>query len=370
MIRRDFVETSTPADRSNAMTFFFFSARFFENDFRRPLINALIARGHDVWHIRIGRSNVLTRPDEERTEYRSISGFFGLKNRLRAYSKTCKSPVVCVETTGCCVPLRSTLLIASVRGLWCFDIFDNLLYDLRGLNRLKRRSAIALMAWLCPIKIVLSRELLRIMPSAYHLDNAVDDIRWNDSAERNFTNLMTLFSIDSRFDFDLVRELAALAPQRKIYLYGRVANDDQTTKQQLDELCACPNVIYRGEYAPEDVETILAPFGIGFAPYVTNSFMTEFINPDKYYLYLQSGMEVISTNIPQARLMAERIHIARSAGDIIELLIRIQAEASYRKNKNPGQTHNWDQRAEELIEIVRSHMLPQRISASGAGIRI
>jgi hypothetical protein len=344
------------------MIFFFFSSRHFESDFRKPLIKALIAKGHVVWHVRIGRSNVLTRPDRERTEFSSISGLVRLISLLRAYSKTCKSPVICVETTGCCVPVRSMLLIASLRGLWCFDVFDNLLYDLRGLHRLKRWLDINLLTWLCPIKIVLSRELLRITPNAYHLDNAVD-IRREDRVERNFSDLMTLFSIDVRFDFELVKEVAASAPQRKIYLYGRVANGNQKIKFRLEELCAYSNVIYRGEYVPDDVDAILAPFGIGFAPYVTNSFMTEFINPDKYYLYLQSGMEVISTDIPQARRMDDRIHIARSAGEIVEMVTRIESDPTYRKNKDVTQNPSWDQRAEELIEIVQSHIISHRIGS-------
>ena len=108
---------------------------------------------------------------------------------------------------------------------------------------------------------------------------------------------------------------------------------------------------------------ILAPFGIGFAPYVTNSFMTEFINPDKYYLYLQSGMEVISTDIPQARRMDDRIHIARSAGEIVEMVTRIESDPTYRKNKDVTQNPSWDQRAEELIEIVQSHIISHRIGS-------
>ena len=344
------------------MIFFFFSSRHFESDFRRPLIKALTAKGDEAWHVRIGRTNVLTRPDGERTEFRAISGLLRLISRLRAYSKASKSPVICVETTGCCVPIRSMLLIASLRRLWCLDVFDNLLYDLRGVSRLKRWLDINLLARLCPIKIVLSRELLRIMPGAYHLDNAVD-IQRPDRVDRNLSDLVALFSIDGRFDFELVKDVATSAPLRKIYLYGRVANGNQTIKLRLEELCAYPNVIYRGEYAPDDVDAILTPFGIGFAPYVTNNFMTEFINPDKYYLYLQSGMEVISTDIPQARFMHDRIHVARSAGEIVEMVTRIESDTNYRKNKDATQNPNWDQRADELIEITRSYIISHRTGA-------
>ena len=76
--------------------------------------------------------------------------------------------------------------------------------------------------------------------------------------------------IDRRFDFTLVEELAALAPELKIFLYGRLGTEDQETKRRLEELCtSSPNVIYRGEYRFEDVDAILASFGIGFTPYTT-----------------------------------------------------------------------------------------------------
>lgn len=346
------------------MTFYFFSSQLLENDFRMLLIKALRAKGHEVWHVRIGLLNVLTRSDNERAEFSGICGFLRLIKCLRAHSKTCKSPSIFVDTTGACVPIRSLFLRASLRGLWCFDIYDNLLYELRGLYRLKRRLGISLLAWLSPIKFVLSRESLRLFPTAYHLENAAHTRRVS-RINSNFTDLVTLFSIDNRFDFRLVREVAALAPQLKLYLYGRLATKDQTLKLRLEQLCTSyPNVIYRGEYGFDDVDAILAPFGIGFMPYVTNNLLTEFINPDKYYLYLNSGMEVISTDIPQARRMGDWIHIARSPGEIIELAARLQSDPTYRKNKNFGQGFSWEQRADDLIEIIQSHIVSYRVGSN------
>ena len=140
-----------------------------------------------------------------------------------------------------------------------------------------------------------------------------------------------------------------------MYLYGRVDTEDRETKLRFEELCtSSPNVIYRGEYRFEDVDAILASFGVGFTPYTTSSVLTEFINPDKYYLYLNSGMEVISTDIPQARRMADFIHIARSAGEIVELVARIQSEPAYRKNKFLHD-FSWERRADDLIKIIQSH---------------
>jgi hypothetical protein len=336
------------------VTFYFFSTRLFENDFRRPLIKSLIAKGHEAWHVRIGRENILTGPDEERTKLNGIFGFVDLIKQIRSSSKISRSRLVFVDTTGAFVPIRSLLLRASLRGLWCFDIFDNLLYDLRGVYRLKRRIEISLLVRLSSIRIVLSRETLRLFPRAYHLENAAH-VGLANRAESSFTDLVCLSTIDRRFDFTLVKELVTSAPELRVYLYGRLGTEDRETKFQFEELCtSSPNLIYRGEYRFEDVDAILASFGIGFTPYTTSSVLTEYINPDKYYLYLNSGMEVISTDIPQARRMADFIHIARSAAEIAELVARIRSEPAYRKNKLLHD-FSWERRADEFIKIIQSH---------------
>ena len=356
---------SNNSQRKNiGVIFYFFSSRLFENDFRRPLIKSLIAKGHEVWHVRIGRQNVLTGPDEERTEFDGIFGLVSMIKCIRA-STLRRSHLVFVDTTGACVPIRSLLLRASLHGLWCFDIFDNLLYDLRGFYRLKRWLEISLLAWLSPIEIVLSRETLRLFPGAYHLENAAHIRRVSRIASNNFSDLVSLFMIDRRFDFRLVKEVAALAPELKVYLYGRLGAEDRITELKLEELCASyPNVIYRGEYRFQDVDTILAPFGIGFTPYATNNLLTEFINPDKYYLYLNSGMEVISTDIPQARRMTDYIHIARSAGEVIELVARMQSDPAYRKNKDFNHDFSWEERADDLVRIIQSHQVSHAIGSN------
>jgi hypothetical protein len=338
------------------MTFFFFSSRLLSNDFRAPLIKALMARGHSVWHVRIGRVNVVKRPDGGQTEFVGAIGFGRLIRSLAESSKLSVPPVILFDTTGACVPIRALLLRASLRGIWCFDIFDNFLYELRGFRRFIRRVSLSLLTAFSPINIVLSPESLRLFRRAYHLENAAHT-RWLSRDLDNLPDLVMLFSIDNRLDLALVEEVAALASPAKIKLYGRFATDDPVPQRRLLRLCEKHrNVVFLGEYSFDNIDAILAPFGIGFMPYVTNNTLTTFINPDKYYLYLNSGMEVISTEIPQARRMSDRVHIARSASDVIEIRDRILSDRSFRKNNRTYQPFSWEQRSEELIGLIQSHM--------------
>jgi hypothetical protein len=333
------------------VTLFFFSCAQYENDFRRSLIKRLIEKGHRVWHVSVGRSSILTRHDGSDIEF---SGFLGFLQLIRYISRhSGPSPSVFIDSTGGFVPIRSLLLRSLLRGCWCFDIFDNLLYDSHGFFRLARWIEISILAYFSQINIVLSQESLRLFPSARHIDNAADTQRINRT-ENAFKNLLILSMFDRRFDFGLVRQVLASAPEMKIYLYGRIGVRNELVRLQLEELCSTyPNLVYCGEYRMDDANVILAPFGIGFTPYVTNDLLTEFINPDKYYMYLNSGMEVISTDVPQARRMHDQIHIVRSASEIVALVGRIHADPACRKNKDFGRNFGWDKRADDLVRLIQ-----------------
>ncbi len=90
--------------------FYFFSSRLFDNDFRRPLIEALVAKGHEAWHVRIGQQIILTGPHSDRREFNGIFGLVSLIGHIRAHLKIRKSCPVFVDTTGGFVPTRSLLL--------------------------------------------------------------------------------------------------------------------------------------------------------------------------------------------------------------------------------------------------------------------
>ena len=333
------------------MKFIFVSVRRYEADFRKFLIGALRNEGHEVWHVRIGRCNTLSGP-ERSEDMCGIGGFARLLRRLRGIASDAQ--VVYVDSTGAVTPVRSMLLRLALRsGIWCFDAFDNLVYNYRGLRRLKAQLAIGLLAHSSRIVFVLSDETRRLLPHAQHLDNAWDIPRI-DREGRNWRDLVVLSAIDERFDFRFVEEVARLSPERRIVLHGFVLHDDPAVQERLNSLCArFANVEFRGRYAFEDIPAILDPFAIGFTPYAISE-MTEFVNPDKYYMFLQGGLEVISTEIPQARRMAGRIHIARAPHDVVAIVRRLERDKAFRKNLSAAPDCTWKARAHELVGMIQS----------------
>jgi hypothetical protein len=329
--------------------FYVFSVRAYELDFRQFLIEALRRAGHEVCHVHIGRTTRLRGGSRGAQEFAGASGFLRLLRLLRRSANSAgmsAADPVFVDSTGPYTPLRSLLLRAALgRGVWCYDIFDNMSYDYRGWMRLRTRLAIGLLSRLSPLQLTLSRETLRLFPGAVHLDNAAHTGRI-ERKNPNDRDLVLLSSIDERLDVDFVRRLATLAPDRRLFLYGRAAS-----AARLEALCRDrPNIVYRGEFRYDDIDAILAPFAVALAPYAINK-LTEFINPDKYYFFLNSGMEVISTDIAQARHMGDRIHIAHAPADVPAIMERLRADPALRKNA-VGPVIGWDQRADELVDII------------------
>lgn len=334
------------------MIVIFISARAYEQDFRKFLLDALRADGHEAWHVRVGRTNVLAGA-EGVEEFDGIAGLLRLIRRLRTIGA--RGNVVYLDTTGAIMPVRSLLFRLGLRaGTWCFDVYDNLVYNYRGARWLKTRFSIWLLSRLSSATILLSRESLRHFPSAHHLDNAWDISRHERNHEAG-GDMVVLSAIDERFDFGFLEEVAKLLPDRQFVVYGYVLHDNPAVKQRMAGLCARQrNVSFKGRYAFGDIPDIVRPFGIGLTPYVVGAPLTEFINPDKYYLFLQAGMEVISTDIPQARRMADRVHIARKPEDVAEIARRIQNEPAQRKNADAMTGFSWRDRAREFCEIVRA----------------
>ncbi|HEY4921664.1 MAG TPA: hypothetical protein VII40_16295 [Xanthobacteraceae bacterium] len=333
--------------------FFFLSVRTYEADFRQFLIQALRERGHDVWHVRIGRVTTVTSDGTPPTAFTGVAGFLALTRFLRSRAHACDLAVF-VDSTGPYVPARSLALRASLGpALWCYDIFDNMTYDYRGLMRMRTQAATRLLGGLSPVQLALSAETLRLFPRAIHLDNAAHVGRI-ERRQANCRDLLLLSSIDARLDVNFTRRVAELAVDRRLVLYGRIESP-----AEFDRLCREQrNIVYRGEFRYADIATILRPFGIALAPYAMNA-LTEYINPDKFYYFLNSGMEVISTDIAQARRMRDRVHIATSPEDVLAIAERLQRDPAFRKN-TAGPVLGWDQRAGDLLDVI-ARTRPQRV---------
>jgi hypothetical protein len=80
--------------------------------------------------------------------------------------------------------------------------------------------------------------------------------------------------------------------------------------------------------------------------------LTHYIDPLRFYHCLNAGLEVVSTEIPQARFMADYVHVVSNVTSCAETLSAIRAG---KLAKQRGYTPiTWDQRADRLLEIIHT----------------
>ena len=110
------------------------------------------------------------------------------------------------------------------------------------------------------------------------------------------------------------------------------------------------NIHYYGSYAQDNLPTILGEFRISLAPYVTDIRMNRYIDPLRFYHCLNSGLQLISTSIPQAMHMQNWIHVVHDPVQCVETLAKLQSgELAMRDTYTPI---TWQQREDRLVGIL------------------
>lgn len=318
-------------------------------DFRRVLAEELQALGHDVAYVFMKRRpTVVEMSDPTVVRDFSIGGFLAFARREFAGV----SPLLFLNSTNLAFPGVSRVLRALCGGLWCFDMHDDLLYEIKGWRRAKSLAARRVLLGGSDFMIHAPPKVAELFPLSHHVGNA-SSIEAIDRPAPDWSRVLILASVDERFDFDLVAQTAAANPDLRFDIFGHVSSSDAQTNAAFSALTAEPNVSYEGAYKNEDLPHLLARYAVTVAPYRTGTPLTYFIDPLRYYHCLNSGMEVISTDIPKARDFAASLHVVRSAEEIGPLVERLRDDASARRNAgSTAAEHNWRNRAVELMRIA------------------
>ena len=233
------------------------------------------------------------------------------------------------------------------RSVLVFDVYDWLYYDatfpkswvMRAIDWTYRKRSDAV--------IVVSPELHRFYPGAFLLDNA-SHVRATRAEKSRTREVAIVASFDQRLDFALLADLLDRLPDVRFHFHGWVRSDQRRVRARFDSLLERANATYHGAYENAALEGLLSGYRIGLLPYATTNRLNLFVNPEKIYHYLQSGMEVIATPIPQALRMQACIHLAANS---IEFANRIESLLDGKELKCPpqtGQRFHWSQRWPEL----------------------
>ena len=125
--------------------------------------------------------------------------------------------------------------------------------------------------------------------------------------------------IDERFDIELLRDVAALAPDMQFMMIGPVVKIDPATLPQA------ANIHWLGGKSYADLPAYLANWNVGWMLFAIND-ATKFISPTKTPEFLAAGLPVVSTAIRDViRPYGEAglVEIASTAEETLAALVKV-----------------------------------------------
>jgi hypothetical protein len=320
------------------------SNKRYATDFRKYLMRAAVSAGGQAVHIYVWEAVIVSYDGREQ---HTLAGdaFADVLSILDG--KFGQNPTVALTGLGGYIhPFPFALAKQLKNTELIYDVYDDYSYGARGWHRMEkirddmrwRRANTRL--------IVLSKGLKRWYPFAYHLDNASHCSFC--APPRDLTRFVYIGSIDSRVDFDWIRKLSDTGV--KLDMYGRVHASDQAMEAQLNEfISGRDNVRYLGAYDNDDVTKILSNYSVGIVPYKKRNRMTKYVNPDKLYHYLNCGLEVVSSSIPQARRMGAFVHLIDTNDN---WAAGLRSLSTPRAENWPSKQYTWDERWRQLRRLV------------------
>jgi hypothetical protein len=326
----------------------------YHRDFRKYLMGAAERSGGKALHILCKDRLILSWGGAERAEYSANNSSPEVQQIICDYLRP--GPIVGLTGLGATRLDERGVTFASelhrdLRDIhWVYDVYDNLLYDAEGSDRVRGLIADAVWRCRCEHSIILDPELRSRYPTAYHLDNASHVERLPSVASIDPRRMVYIGSIDRRVDFQWLDALAANDVAVDIFgsVHGVRALE---TEQQLNGLMERrQNVSFHGPYENDDLPAILGRYRVGLLPYRVGHPMTDHVNPDKLHHYLNAGLEVVASPIPAARRLQRYLHLMTTGGDWPTVLSDLRT--TRRQESWPREAYTWDGRWAELVKLI------------------
>lgn len=330
--------------------------------FRIHLANALRDLGEVVVYLHLRRRPIfyLDR-DDPGTET-------DLPGAVARLAKICGGRRDSVFINSCTVsfPIFCSLLQGMFGGVWIYDLYDDFIYGRRGLSLARARAARWLQDKLAHATVRSAPTLEEVFPTSLDLPFA-SHVQRKPRPAPDFSRVLVFSSFDRRTDVEFLRETARRSPQRQFHLYGVLLFDPHEKPAFESLLAEQRNIVHLGPYRDFALDELLGRYDVTFAPYVQDSSFTRNIDPIRYRHAVNSGMEVVTTDLPSARALAAPLHIVRTPAEAVAAFEAIEREPGARKVIGKDMpTYEWSGTARRFLEIVdavssrRSSRLPVR----------
>lgn len=322
------------------------SSKQYKRDFRKFLVESAAAAGDLAAHVHAWSCLNVTMDGAE-----SADAPLDLRDpSLQALAQRFEGGRNTVVLTGM-TAFRSRFGRSIKRLLphatYVYDVYDDFMYGTKGFKRLRRMQRDWTWRLHCDAYMVLEEGMMPRYAGAFHLNNASHMQPLDVPAESRHGDDRVVYigSIDVRTDFDWLLRLARSGVG--IDIWGKPPSGQSTEQQLIDQLReVCPNVAFKGGYINDELPGILGRYRVGVLPYKIGHDWTRHINPDKLYHYLNSGLDVVATDIPQVRRMSEYLQLVTATDDPAEA-VRL-ALREHRVANWAWQDNSWVRRWHEL----------------------
>ena len=169
-----------------------------------------------------------------------------------------------------------------------------------------------------------------------------------DIARLPHPRLCSVGMVNDRYDWDLVRQIADMRPHWSIVFIGPVSLPTALRKKLPKQ------VHYLGSKRYSELPCYLAYSDVAVQVYKVDS-LNDSGNSQKVFLYLASGIPIVSTPSADVRVFADEVAIATSASDFVQQVERAVAEHSPSASvarQRLAQQHSWDKRIDHIVSIL------------------
>ncbi len=150
-------------------------------------------------------------------------------------------------------------------------------------------------------------------------------------------------------DFELIKKIAEHFKNGSVVLIGKITFDAEKKIKILDNV---PNIHFLGRKPYEELPQFCKGFDVALNPFVMNE-LTRNVNPLKVREYLAAGLQVVSTDIPEVRVLEDCL-VGENHADFIAKIEEILQNPKTREEVSDAIRHeSWDAKVDELREIMR-----------------
>lgn len=149
-------------------------------------------------------------------------------------------------------------------------------------------------------------------------------------------------------DFPLIRKTAEHFRNGSVVLIGKIAVD---AEQKIKILDGVPNIHFLGRKPYSQLPAFCKGFDVALNPFAINE-LTLAANPLKVREYLAAGLPVVSTDIPEVRIL-EHCLIGETGADFIEKIEYALANPKAKEDISDSiKSESWDAKIDELRRIM------------------